>query len=616
MEPISTRTCNLRSPRILNQIGAAALLLWSAAGFQTVQAQTRVVVEPDDFPAFIGALNIAIEENGGDVVYVLKNGATYFLDGALEYDHPLHLEAETYPSDNPPIIRPGSNLTGGSSQISAYRNDVTAIGVFFYGRDDLGSEKGNQRTSAEGAKMLYQHCYMATQNNYFFRLDAIDINLRVEDCQFANGGRHTSPNNQRFIDFRGNDQDSIVVVNTSIYQTYHHMIRDGGGGVNYLEFDHVTIVNQGNASMFNLHIAKEAIIKNSLFVNASADGQWESAEVAGQDGVFYTGERYYTDGGFISITSYDGLIDPSVATDADRNIVIKNNNFGVATPEIHAYWDEISTDADGDGSNRIPYGTDPQWLLDNPTVTPDDAAWATRDTIPLVRVARSPFDSTLTAWMDPANNATWMTAERNIYEAVELTDAPEMERFASYLRAFYFGEDLDNHQDRWNDIGADPNTRFFHPGPGTPVATTGGTASWFRNLSYNTDSDSYMHAEDGYPVGSLVYFPDLREKWGNGEVITSAEATVENPESFRVVGNYPNPFNPSTTIVFELGGPSDVTLEIFNILGQQVESLRLGALTGGSHEVSFDAANLTSGTYMVRMHSAAGVNIHFMTLLK
>ena len=596
-------------------------MLCLSAGFQTIQAEKqRVIVEPDDFPSKVDALNIAIEQNGGDVIYVLRNGATYFLEASMEYDHFLHIEAEEYPSDNPPIIRPATDLQGSSNRISTYRNDIVMRGIFFFGLDDMGGKPQSQRTSGEGIHMLYQHCYLMGGNNYFWWLGATGTTVRIEDTQLANAGRHTSEQNQRFIDTRGNDTDSIIVINSSIYNINFHLIRSGGALIDYVYFDHVTVVNH-TWNAFDLNLVRELTIKNSLFHTAQLTGTWESADLVGDSWPDYQGERYYGSGGLIGLNYYDEVFAEveDGPRDSDRTIVIKNNNFGGLPPQEYIdLWEKFS-DLDiynerfNGGRGARPIGTDPQWRWDNPDITPEDPVWAVRDTIALVRIKESPLDSTLRAWA--ADEVPWATIENNIEESVVIADMPAL--MADFLESIWY-KDVDNtrHYDRWDDIAADDLTRFYHPGPGTPVATTGNTAAWFRNLAYNEDSQSFTHAENGYPVGNLNFYPELRERWGLGEVITSAEEPVERAGTFRLIGNYPNPFNPTTNIVFELGTASEVTLGIYNILGQQVQSMELGMRNAGEHRVNFDATNLTSGVYFVRMQVGYDVQTHSMTLIK
>jgi hypothetical protein len=76
-------------------------------------------------------------------------------------------------------------------------------------------------------------------------------------------------------------------------------------------------------------------------------------------------------------------------------------------------------------------------------------------------------------------------------------------------------------------------------------------------------------------------------------------------KQFVLLGNYPNPFNPSTTIRFVMPQMSEVTLEVFDILGQLVTSQSLGVRQPGEHSVPFNAGNLASGVYNYRLRLAA-----------
>jgi len=75
------------------------------------------------------------------------------------------------------------------------------------------------------------------------------------------------------------------------------------------------------------------------------------------------------------------------------------------------------------------------------------------------------------------------------------------------------------------------------------------------------------------------------------------------PESIKLGQNFPNPFNPSTNISFQLPSRQDVTLQIFDIIGRQVETLHSGALPAGTHTFSLNASDLSSGTYIYRLRS-------------
>lgn len=93
------------------------------------------------------------------------------------------------------------------------------------------------------------------------------------------------------------------------------------------------------------------------------------------------------------------------------------------------------------------------------------------------------------------------------------------------------------------------------------------------------------------------------------------------PQAFTLEQNYPNPFNPTTTIAFSLPTTTDVKLEIFNSLGQQVRVLHHGDLPAGTHHVEWDAADrngnkVASGVYFYRLSTDLQTDSRKMILLK
>lgn len=85
---------------------------------------------------------------------------------------------------------------------------------------------------------------------------------------------------------------------------------------------------------------------------------------------------------------------------------------------------------------------------------------------------------------------------------------------------------------------------------------------------------------------------------------------------FQLYTNYPNPFNPSTTIEFRIPHESHVSLEIFNSLGQQVSLLEDQKLRAGDHRQEWNAATLPSGAYFCRLQADRLVQTRKVLLLK
>ncbi len=101
---------------------------------------------------------------------------------------------------------------------------------------------------------------------------------------------------------------------------------------------------------------------------------------------------------------------------------------------------------------------------------------------------------------------------------------------------------------------------------------------------------------------------------GGGKVAAAKAPPV--PTAFALSENYPNPFNPTTTITFALPEASEVQLAVYDILGRQVRLLTEGVLPEGQHEVIFEARNLSSGMYLVRLITPQGTFTRTMQLVK
>ena len=88
------------------------------------------------------------------------------------------------------------------------------------------------------------------------------------------------------------------------------------------------------------------------------------------------------------------------------------------------------------------------------------------------------------------------------------------------------------------------------------------------------------------------------------------------PDNFSLKHNYPNPFNPSTTIEFSIKENSNVNLSIYNLLGQKVSTMINQPMSAGFHSVQFNANNLSSGIYFYKLTTGENSKVMKMELLK
>lgn len=122
------------------------------------------------------------------------------------------------------------------------------------------------------------------------------------------------------------------------------------------------------------------------------------------------------------------------------------------------------------------------------------------------------------------------------------------------------------------------------------------------------DGDFLESQNDSYATRTWV----ITERGGDGASIygyldptavigTAVDDVAELPATIELDGNYPNPFNPSTTISYALPHAGDVTIRIFDALGRNVQVVEAGAQSSGRHELAFEANELASGAYFYRI---------------
>ncbi len=143
----------------------------------------------------------------------------------------------------------------------------------------------------------------------------------------------------------------------------------------------------------------------------------------------------------------------------------------------------------------------------------------------------------------------------------------------------------------------------------TGTSYTGNTGTTTFELRVDvSDSGPNLDGEENF--GVAVYDP------GGCQICKEVGEKTPLPKNFSLQQNYPNPFNPSTSIKFELPEASDVSLKVYNLMGQQVATLVNGNTQAGFHEVSFNANGLSSGLYIAKLQAVSGTGKTFIKELK
>ncbi len=127
---------------------------------------------------------------------------------------------------------------------------------------------------------------------------------------------------------------------------------------------------------------------------------------------------------------------------------------------------------------------------------------------------------------------------------------------------------------------------------------------------------SYSFIDNALSGGSIFYYRlkqiDTDGNFEYSEIIL-VEAITQN---FSLSQNYPNPFNPSTVISYQLPVNGNVTLKVYDVLGNEVAVLVDEEIPSGVYEINFNAANLASGIYFYKIQAASFIETKKMILLK
>ncbi|MBI5058863.1 T9SS type A sorting domain-containing protein [candidate division KSB1 bacterium] len=162
---------------------------------------------------------------------------------------------------------------------------------------------------------------------------------------------------------------------------------------------------------------------------------------------------------------------------------------------------------------------------------------------------------------------------------------------------------------------ADPNMVWLCGAGGFLANTDDGGEMWHAQLPpavATFNSVFFVNAQTGYLVT------------GDGRIFKRSitlnpapgERHAAHPGAPALAANYPNPFNPVTTIAFTLPAAGHVSLRVFDVIGREVATPVDGLLAAGAHQIPFSGSDLPSGVYFYQLTAAGSMQTRKMTLLK
>ena len=176
------------------------------------------------------------------------------------------------------------------------------------------------------------------------------------------------------------------------------------------------------------------------------------------------------------------------------------------------------------------------------------------------------------------------------------------------------------HIDFWTANSTELNFFLISPGPNqqsVALVPPGTTEEWVSVFIPLTEFEPTVNLTEVFQMmftgNGTIYLDNIYFS-----TMISDVREVENsfPSDFVLEQNYPNPFNPATNIRFSLPEANQVTLRVYDLLGQEVATLVNQFMNAGTFEVSFDASNLPTGIYTYSLTAGNFNSVKKMMLIK
>jgi hypothetical protein len=511
-------------------------------------------------------------------VYLAESGQIYAFDGTLDVDFDLVILGpdNTWIKNQtaPPVFLQIPAADGSARDMIHIKagGSVTLKNVIVDGNLPNGELVGAFIVNQGGNKIIYDNCAFGECQWFTLRNQAYADTISVTNCLFINMVRKaSSPFNGMLLRIDAGVENFIFENNTSINSG-----RLFGNGGNFFTSKEIEVHNTYLNMQVNGHELHwyEALQANNIYYNWSYRGRtlrtnhyeapfttwdhhYEVAEKLDSISLYQGMNAFYLDLAFPEF--WDSAINPSIENDSDKVIMCFLWDRGV---------DTTMTEDDNFTIGKNYWQFDPMFVNNTSNLEGmlawDKYYWLKEDTWPDWRV-----------------------------ELVVDYDAD--------------GQPMLNWPPKF-DLSYQNDTLLTGGTDGLPL----GDLNWFpdKKATYLANRDQYLAAlRDSMTNAKYVYIPgDSLSAFITKDNLVSVEQYDNNvPNDYYLGNNYPNPFNPTTTIRFGLPEQSVVTMTVYNVLGQKVFEMTEKALSAGNHSLHFNASNLSSGIYIYTI-AAKGVN--------
>jgi len=285
----------------------------------------------------------------------------------------------------------------------------------------------------------------------------------------------------------------------------------------------------------------------------------------------------------------------------------------------------------------------------------EDDVWDGSSWVPSERASMEESEGDVVLITQEWVESEWVNSDRTVYmdlTMVELFDlftqlADELDHFVGYGFTFRIPDYLQQEWDGsdWVDVSRQETDLDAQDRPVLITTEDWEDGAWVGSgrqaRTYDDDRlsqtelqamdedewmtyliESYTYGDNGRVATVLQQF-DFGAGLMNSSLITlewtsSTVASEEEslPDGFVLEPVYPNPFNPTANVTYQLDVPAHVTVSVYDALGRRVATLADGVHAAGRHQVSFDATDRPSGLYIVRLEGPSQLQSRAVSLIR
>lgn len=497
-------------------------------------------------------------------VYRLARGLVYFASGTMELRRNVIIMANDQPAaTKPPVIAPAILQDGSTAPAPLFRfyKNATVKNLYITRiRPDTANPQTDYTNAiaitGDSTRIIIKGCVFDGWGSGCINKGAIFNKIYINDCVFRNGmnGGGSWFGGNAFLS-GATPGDTVVMVNNTHFNSGSYFFCPNREITTFSRVEHNTVFTTHVNPLYAPYLSN-CYIRSNIFWGTLAMGQ-SNAEIKG---------GWFDWSGAPSSTVSIDTLPPTLKTkygitEAARKVLVTNNVY---------FWPQAYYD---------------QWKnVFKDTLTPP--VWMNTRTAGMFanKVAYPNLFDANNQNVDPGFNATMTnTVVTNLL---------------AYCR-------------RNRGDATAPNQHYYRPA-GTDLFNVAWPLP--ENLAYsNTALQTAGH--DGFPVGDLNWFPAKKAQWLLTDVKRDESAAL--PTQFELSQNYPNPFNPSTQINYALGQSGKVSLKIYSVTGQLVQTVLDGVEQArGSYTVDVNMNSHASGAYFYVLQQGANRQAKVMMLLK